>query len=159
MEVLKSWKRVPWEMVESWREPLFVIGAPEEDTLVSFVALTTINTAPTVAPHNTRMIAAENPVTARRFFLREALLVFSDSKSNTSVYASSPVVNLDLDRTRAKNIRGYQSTGGARVGWDRGVRARGGGGLHRRRHGGGQSFRAATTTTTTTTMMATVGSS
>ena len=53
------------------------------------------------------------------------------------MYASSPVVNLDLDYTRdAKNIRGYQNTGGARGGWDRGARARGGG-LHRGRRGGG----------------------
>ena len=103
--MFKSWKRVPWEMVESWREPSFVIRAPEEDTLVSFVALTAINTAPTVATPKTRMIAAEIPATARRFFLREALLVFSDSKSLTSVNASSPVMKSELDYMRdEKNI-------------------------------------------------------
>ena len=64
-----------------------------------------MNTAPTVAPHNTRMIAAEIPATARRFFLREALLVFSDSKSLTSVNASSPVMKSELDYMRdEKNI-------------------------------------------------------
>ena len=133
-----------------------------------FVALTAINTAPTVAPYNTRMIAAKIPATARRFFLRETLLVFSDSKSDTSVYASSSVVNFDLDySTRdAKNINldlglrisKYWRSAGER---GRGAVARGGR-LHRRQRGGGRSFHPATTTTKTTmatTRSTTVGSS
>ena len=68
------------------------------------------------------------------------------------MYASSPVVNLDLDYTRdAKNIRGYQNTGGARGGWDRGARARGGGSTAAI-VAGSRSFRAVKTKTTTTTM-------